>query len=325
MTREILDLFQVQHGIESAWGTPGAFTRKAPNITSVTFNPNDKIEPIQSLQGLAPAYDVVKLLRQHGIQVGFNFSLDQLGYYMANCFGQPVTTGVGPYVHTWNIAQNTQITPRPETIYYGTATAGFKLAGAIGTGLDVQFGTGELAQGSVQYVGKAITTATPQALSDVVDTVLAGHDVSIYIDSWGGTVGTTLVENTVYSAQLKAGANFNVDHALGSLDAIDYLHTRMEGSLSLSLSYPGASNVTQTLVNEILGDDTPGRQFRLLVARGTSQLQVDFAGKIMGNPNLFGNRNGAATIDFDVSGVYNPTLGNWIVIELTNNIADYTV
>jgi hypothetical protein len=234
--------------------------------------------------------------------------------------------GTGPYVYTYNGAL-TAVTsnPRIQTLYFGDSTDGvYKLTGATATKLHYSIKNADRLMFDVDGIGKQIASGASFApLSDRTVTPIMAGDMTVYIDAWGGTIGTTAVPATVYSLDLTITAKRDLRYYLGAytpgrvreFDVFDF-------DLKLTLEF--LSGVTDAYLNSILALSSGSvfqKQVRLKATSGTNIFQIDLAGTNEKAPDMWTYDNNVQTVELTLKGTYNATLANWLKASVTNSIS----
>jgi hypothetical protein len=317
-----LDLMQVQVGKETVWGTPVAATAKLMNVEDVKIGDKTKAKGLKPRLGsLAPLYySMLNEIYATAKLNGFATYEDVL-YWIEGMFGEDTTvTGAGPYVRGYTApATATVVAPRYQTLIYGNTTDGvYKLAGVVPTKFTLSIDTAAETKFAVEVLGKQVTTGTLAALSNRTNNPIMGNDWALYIDAWAGTIGTTAVATTAFSAELTFQNNINLRHYLGSLTKGAVAQPRWTGSLKISADLNATSKAFYDAM--IAGSAVFQKQVRLKATQGTNILSFDFAGFSEESPEAWNERDGVATMDINLVGQDNTTLGNWLKADSTNSV-----
>lgn len=321
----VKSILDVQVGKESTWGTSVAATARLMGIRNVTLKPLQDAGILPELRAtLMPGYTGVVRSIEGAADLEFTAGYEDIEYYLEACFGEQTPSGGGPYVYAGG-APSTTPTLRKQTLYYGDSTGTYKLLGAIGSQLTLKGESHAELMGTVAFVGKNVTTGTLASLNDRTFTPIMGNQAALYMDAWGGTVGTTALTNIAYAFELsfKLGTEPLVRHFNGGLTPTSYAYRAPSPencTLKLSLEFAATS---KTEVDSIIGGTLNQKQFRIKYTTGSSQIaQFDFAGSLV-KPvdSIFSERNGIAAVDLEYQGTYNSTLGNFFKWSITNSVS----
>jgi hypothetical protein len=111
-----------------------------------------------------------------------------------NMMDAATEAGVGPFTQTYAAPEAAAITPDYMTVTYGSDSGIYAVTSAFGKSLSLEWAYGQAVTGSIDLGGYAVVTDTLAALSEaaVADLTYAnGCQASVYIDAWGGTMGST--------------------------------------------------------------------------------------------------------------------------------------
>ena len=326
------ELLQVQLGNETTWGvdpaTPVGDWRKLPGITDVSLSPMIEIADFPTLEGLAPIYNaaIVKDGGEASISGILNF--EDLPLWLDSLMGEDaVPVGAGaPYKYVYAAPHAAAVVdPKSYTLYYGTATSGYQLLGAMVNTLEISGSSGEALQLSLGFVGKQVVAdAAPQTPVDRAVNMAIASDVALWIgNGLTGTYPGTAWTCTAYSFSISITANRSLIYALGSIVPCDTYHQRFDGTLDLTLEFPGDASKTKTLLNALLSGPTLQQQnIRLKVTLdATHSVQFDFAGTLMDPPDIFTDSDGISTVDMSWKGTYDDTQTTWLDVEVENAIS----
>jgi hypothetical protein len=208
------------------------------------------------------------------------------------------------------------------TFLYGNATDGvYRATSALLRTLNIK---GERAGPwtfSADLIAKSIDAGgSLAALSDRAVTLVASAETALYVDAWGGTIGTTAVATTAFSFELNIDTKRTLKHYLGSLTPGGFAHgSAWEATLSIVMEFNATS---KAFVDAMLSGSTLfQRQVRLKATNGTNIFQLDFAGTQDGAPQIFDDEDGVSTVEIKLKALYNSTLGAWMKASVTNSVA----
>lgn len=323
----VTPLHNVQVGKETTWGTAVAQTAKLMGVKSITPTPMVNTKLFKHLRGsLQPAFEA--MLAGGGGAV----SLEETGTYEDILFGFESTmglatpTGAGPYTRPYAAPTTSQPTRRFETLMDGQGSDAYSLLGAITTAMTLKATAGENDTEMTvtrELVGMKWDADTVDSLSDrTVNPIMASH-FAVYMDAWGGTMGATALSATVKGFELALMAPLILKRYLGSLFPGGYESLEWkpgDNKLKLSLEFNAAVNA---IVDSILGASAVvQRQIRLKASNTANlDLQLDFAGTVVGAPQIFRDDNGLVMLDLELEGTYNSGLGNFFKAQVINNLA----
>jgi hypothetical protein len=322
----LLDLLQIQIGKQTNFTTPlAAPTAKLMGVTNLTLPPGVTAMLHHDRRGsIAPGYLAnVAEVRPEGI------ALEQLGLYEDSCylldnfFGEATPSGAGPYTRDYAAPIGAVPAPRILTMVYGDATNCYAANGLLASKLSIKGENGKPMTITAECIARDIGTDALAALSDRTVNVAMGDHMAVYIDAWGGTIGSTAIAATAYAYELTIDAKRKGDIYLGALSAASYHEDDgaegWTGSLKLSLELNAASKAQLDAL--IASTAVYQRLIRLASTSGTNVLRFDFAGMSEKAPDLFSDRDGVATFDVELTGMYNPTLGNWCKVQSVNSVS----
>lgn len=322
----LLDLMEVQVGKQTNYTTPlAAPTAKLMGVSTLVMPSGVTGMVHHDRRGsLAPGYlATLTEIMPDGI------SMEQLGLYEDCCYildnlcGEASPSGVGPYTRDYAAPLGTAPTPRILTLVYGDDTNCYALNGALVKRVTVTGATGAPQRWAIEFMGRDIASDSLAALSDRTVNVIMGDHTQIYIDAWGGTIGTTEIAATAYAYELVIDSKRKGDMYLGSLLTQSYHEDDgaegWDGTLKLSLEFNAAS---KTQYDALISQSTLyQRQIRIKSTSGTNVLQFDFAGSSEQSPDYGADRDGVLTFEVTLRGTYNTSLGNWFKAQSINGVS----
>jgi len=237
--------------------------------------------------------------------------------YLADMFFAKATPG-GSYTRAWAAATTAINAPRKAAIAYGQSGIIYTLAGAIATQLHIAGETNGLITADVDLVGKDVAAGTQAALSDRTVNPILGNHASLAIDAVGGTIGTTTIATSMFSFDFTATNGRALDFHMGAATPDSYVDGDYAGKLKLSLEINATtlayltSLLSGTLQQQIQikFDDTASRQFVIQVGA-----------TLMGDIEMFPEKNGVHTLDLEYEFAYNTTLANSMKMTSLNGVA----
>ncbi len=318
-------LYQVQLGTETTWGTTVDPTVKLMGIQDCKITPEVGIEVTRTMRAsFADKVDAHKTHIQGMATIQSYLLYEDICYWLDSFFAQATPSGSDPYTRAYAAALTSTLTSRKLTLTRGLASETYGLAGGVARKIEISCSNRGIATCNVELVGAYSDTDAHAALSDrVVNTVL-GHHWAIYMDAFGGTIGSTAIPNSVFDFTLTLENNRSVDHYLGNLIGADYTEGDWNGTLQLNMVLPGNSNVVRTLVTDIVDrtDLSPIQKLIRLKASNTSDrdLVLDFAGTCKA-PELTQITDDKVSVSFEFENTYESTFANWFKATSINEVA----
>lgn len=320
----LLDLMQVQVGKETTWGTSVTPTAKLMGVTNFMLNPGVKSQVFHDRRGsVAPGYlaNVLEVRPDGPLEMLATY--EDISYLLDNLLGEATPSGAGPYVRAYSAPLGTLPTPRILTWVYGDATNCYKLAGGLISKLTVKGENGAPMTATADLIGKDVTAGSLAALSDRTVNVAMGDHMALYIDTWGGTIGTTQITNTAYTYELTIDSKRKGDIYLGNLAASSYHED--DGAqgwdvmlkLKMELNAAVAAQYTALLTSSAVYQ----RQVRLKSTSGTNIIQFDVAGTSEESPSFGDDRDGVLAFETTLRGTYNSGLANYLKASITNSVS----
>jgi len=318
----INELLRVQVGKETTWGTAVVDSAKLMGVSDFNLQPGVAAKRFKELRGnLAPAHLAAMT------KVAPSGSMSQIATYEDICYlleamcGVATPSGAGPYVRTGGAPTTVAVaTPRFMTAFYddpgGAGT--YKAAGVLPSKLTIGGKQGEEMMLKADLLAKQITTGTPAALSDRSMNVVMGSDTKLYVDAWGGTIGTTEMATMSYSYELMLDAQRLLKHYLGALTPGRYVERKWDGELKMMLEFNATS---KAFLDALITPALFQKQVRIKATSGTNIVQIDFAGTAEDTPQLFTDDDGVSTLEFTLKGTYHSTLANWFAYSVTNSVS----
>lgn len=314
----------IQAGKQTLFGTAVTDTVKMMAFQKFRLNPIVDGQVLEDIRAsLQPGFlQVVKAIE--GAAAGDFFgTYEDINYALEAMFGEVTPTGAGPYTRNGQHALGTAPTLRKQTLYHGDATGTYRLTGAIGSTLALKFARNDVLKGSMQWKGQRITTGTLAALSDRTVNPIMGDQCKVYVDAWGGTIGTTAIDDTAFSAELSFQNEIIWDRSFNSLYPVGYFLNKAKPDrcrLKLSLEFDA---VSKAYVDEIIVGTAHQKQIRFDYNNGANlRARFDFAGVATKAPSaIYDYENGLGKVDIEYQGMYNPTLANFFKYSTINSVS----
>lgn len=320
----IPSLLQVQAGRETTWSTAVAATAKLMGIEKFELEPIVEMQtwPAELRASLAPNFlTAIKKVEAKGKAEGF-VTFEDIHPWLEGLFGTVTPGGVGPYTRAYIAPLGTAPTPKSQTIIYGNGAdpEPMRGTGVIPVGLKIDMASGEPTKFSCDLIGAQIdTTGALAALSDRAVIPIMGDAWALYMDAVGGTMGTTVVAATAFSASLEIKAAYGLKRYLGALVPGAYRVGDWTTALKLVLEFNATSKVA---VDEILLHTTAHqRQIQLKATQGTNILQIGLGLSLKTAPKMFSEKDGVVTVELDYQGIYNTAFTNYLLVNTTCGVA----
>lgn len=323
MAGNLVPLQMVQVGTESTWGTAVTPTAKLTGVEAITLESTGSARMLSELRGaLTPAYTAARgQVAGKGTMNGFQ-TYEDICFFLESMFGTATPSGAGPYVRTGEAPLTSIAANRKLTLVTGQGTDVYKLAGAICSKLVLSGKTGEEWKFNAEFIGKSKSTGTLAALTDRAVAAVDGSTTLVYIDAWGGTIGTTAITALATSFELSLDAGTIVRNYLGALEPGRYRQTKWDpGSNTLKMSLEFDATSKAYLDGFLTYSAVQQHQIRLKATTGANAIvQFDFAGTLTEEPKE-NNEDDVITLDLTWAGTYNSGLANWFKYSVTNQVA----
>jgi hypothetical protein len=325
-------LTKVEIGSEVTWGTAVEPTQKLLGVTDITLVPKVVAARYPEMRGsLAPSYLAAVEEESAEGSMEMLVTYEHFVYLLENMCGTDASvTGAGPYTRDYAAPTTAAPTsPRVLTIVHGHSTNAYHMTGALVQKLTIKGDTGKPLTATADLIGKEVATGTfaDPALTDDTVNVAMGSHVLLYVDAWGGTIGSTAVATTAFEFELSIDTKRGLDFHLGALTPGAYhegAEDGWDGELKLMMEF----NATSKAYLDAIIDSSNGvfqKQVRIKATTGSAgtlkTVQFDFAGMSEEAPEILTYRDGVATVELTLMGHYNPTLANWFKAQVLNGVA----
>ncbi len=324
-TAPVAPLYKYQVGTESVFGTAVTPTAQLGLVTDLQLSPEITAENVKERRASAAPGYVATLLKSTGkAKMSGVLSYEDAPYWLDSIFGQASPSGGGPYVRAYLGMLGTLPARRVMTLVKGQTTPVahvYGLTSALITTATFKLESGQPFKYDFDWVGKNIVTSAFGALSDRTQTPILAPDFSLYIDAVGGTIGSTQITSTWYAAELKVTTNADVHYGIGSLNPANW-HEGPDGwdvSLKMTLEFDATN--AKAMLDAIIGSSLLQKQIRMKALNGTNICQFDIAGSFLKSPPIHTDKDGVVTLEFEMTGLYNTALGNFIKASSTNSVA----
>jgi len=318
-------LTQWQAATEVTWGTPVTPTVRLMGVSkSAKMVPDNKTSVYEDVRNGFQGSGLVGLEQIGGkVDLPLMATFEDLPYYLDNAFGQASPTGTGPYVRAYQLPVGSITTPRILTLVHGNSQTGggvFTLPGGLITQLKLAVKIGGPAQLTASFIGKQVDTSQSlQSLSDRPVTTIMGQPWVVYLDAWGGTIGSTQLTATVVAFDLTVDLTRQVVRSVDALAPDTWEQTGHKVGLDLVLRF---NATTKTQIDAYVAQTAAiQKQIRLKQTNGTQICQLDVAGTMTKNNNIYDDQNDVLTTTMSFDGTYNSSLANQFKASITNSVS----
>jgi hypothetical protein len=320
MATYVPDLDMLQVGKEVTWGTAVACTAKMGLIESVEVDPGVEGTTLPDVRASLGGGYVQTLDKQFPTwKVSGTATYEDLCYWLESLNAVITPSGANPYVRAGEIPLTAVPAHRMMTMNWGQTGAVKKLAGCIANDLTIKIEANQPWKFDVSGIAKSVVDGTIAVLTDRTQTPIHANNTALKIDAWGGTIGTTTITSTWFSAELNIKNNSVQVPGIGSLTPATYADAAYSGSLKLSLE---TDATTAAYINSIIGSSLLQQQVRIIGTTGASGIaQLDFCGGHLKAPTVHNDQDGVVTYEFELERVYHATVANWFKNSITNIVA----
>jgi hypothetical protein len=316
------DLLSVQVGKQTVIGTAVTATAKLMGVTDCQFTPINDALRLQEIRGsLAPAYNAVLTKIGATGKLSMYGSYQDINYAIESLLGTITPSGAGPYVRATSAPIGTVPAPRIQTLIWGDGTNCYKATGMLITKITLKGASNAPLMLDCDWVAYSVTTGSLAGLSDRSINVAMAQDVLLYVDTFGGTIGSTAISAIAWDFQMVIDSKRALDWYLGALGPGNYHEgIAYDGSLDLNLELQAGSKAY--LDEQIGGSVVHQRQIRVKYTQGAGLItQLDFAGSSEKAANIFDYRDGVVGVKIQYMATYNSTLANWFAYSNTNSVS----
>jgi len=312
----------VQLGQENTWGTSVAATAILMGVTDSTFSVEDETYQPEQQGNLYPSSMIHQVKQWAEGEIELDLTYEDILYLLDGVFGDCTPSGTDPYTWDYSAPTNATVAPREYTVEFGMDGAEYKVEGAIFNDFEIE---GDLDgdavwKGTINLLGKAVATTTMASLSERTVELITMADTTLYIDTAGGTIGSTEVSDSLISFTLSVEPGYHLKH-FNDLNPTNFGYDRWVGELEMMFEYTAD---VKAYVDAMLGGSAVERQVRLKATSGTKVAQIDFAGYIVDGVELFDDRDGNTTVALTFQGEYNSQLANWLKFQIVNGVDSLT-
>jgi hypothetical protein len=311
------DLTKVQIGKENSWGSAATLTVQLMGVRDMPVKPIVEVEQLVDLRGsLAPAH--LSVINKTGAELSVDSLViyDDLPY-MFNAFFGVASGTTSQSVTTYNFsAPGASVeVPNSLTVAFGDGTVNYLTTGVEIQKMVIKGETNKPLELSADMVGKTTCSGTMASLSDRSVTVAMGNDVSLFIDTFGGTIGATPITATAFKFEVEMNSNKSAGYHLGAAAPDGVKNKRWSGSLKLTLELTTAMKAF--LDAQLAGTSVFKKLVRIKATNGTNIMQLDFAGTSVAAPQIFTDEDGVITLEVTLDGEYDSgSFSNWLKAQL---------
>ena len=320
--------------LQSAWqtkfGTPNTTaTVKLQNVSSFRLRPEFQTRALEQLRGtLAPTHQTT--LDNYAGSATFEVSdetFEDVNYWLEALFGTASPTGSDPYKRAYAAPLTSAVTPKFMTLQWGQTNGVFQIQDASVASLTLSGADNTGIQVGGSIIGGKVTAGTYTSLNDRTGTTrMSGCMAKISVGTWDAASLTELT-NSAFSWELSINSNREYRSYLGSCTPKAYNDQKWNGQLKLSLEL---NTSTDDYLTAMLGSSSAILERQIEIKYSTTvdgkarSMTIKFAGHSMQAPELFQDRNGVATYDLVLDGVYNSKLTNWLTIGTESGAVAFT-
>jgi len=316
MGTKILELLQT--GKEVAWGTAVAATAKLMGYTDFTMRPVTDVHQPEERGRLGPSPLAALVGQAAEGNMTLEATYEDLPFIFDSIFAVATPTGADPYTYAYTAPYTAVPTIRENTFEFGQSGGEYKLAGGVLTGLTITGETKGVWTVAAPVIGKQVSTVTLASLNDRTVELIRFADTVLYIDAWGGTIGTTAITSAFIRFELAVETGRHLKFFDTSVLPGLYGHGKFTGTLKLLLEWNAA---VKAYLDSLITPALVQKQIRIKATSGTHMATIDFAGVLAEAPEMFQDREGNEVVELSLNGQYNPTLGNWCKTEVVNGVA----
>lgn len=310
----------------TTYGTIVAATAKLAGVedVSATWQPNNIGIPEQGRMG--PSANKFQGSRMGMAKVNFFPTFNQLHYLGHGYFGSVAssgTSGSGQFNWTYTAPTTATETPTVYTLEVGAPSAVRRLTGAVGSKFKLAVEAGDHWKAEMEFLGKDVSTTggALTALSDTAWLPMRAADTVLYVDTSGGTIGSTTLSSVLIAAELEVDTKRHLKLFAGTTTPSNYGTHQWTGTLKLSLE-------ATTPVLDIIDASKDGiveRQIQLSCVYTTNYTnKIQFAGFLTGDLEFWKDRDGNMFVDTVWQGNHSTALGAWLKMVLTNGTSVLT-
>lgn len=235
-------------------------------------------------------------------------------------------TSASATTHAWTFQPSANLadTPQTYTVETGQAARAQRFLYGMWTEFAIQFNREEVTV-SGTMIGQAITdgitlTADPTSSAEVP---ILPTQIDVYLDSTSGGIGGTKLTR-VLSGEFSISDRFAPVWAVNSAVTAYASHVETEPTVELKLMLEADSNGMALLTALRSG---AAQYVRLkatggtVAGTGTYLMQLDMAGKLVGEPSDYSDEEGVYAIEFTLGAYYDKAWGKAFSVRLQNSVS----
>jgi hypothetical protein len=316
-----------QIGVEVTKGTAVAANKRLPSLL-FNFGVQASFTEVRSSGNKFPALEVIGKEWSSVKAPTQPITYDEIVYFLSSLFGYaaPVQQGATPaYLWTHALSSSVEDTVKTFTIEQGSAVRAHKAAYCQAMAMTLS-GDRDKVDFSADLLARAISdgitlTAAPTTIPQVP--VLA-KDVTVYVDSDSGDIGTTKLNRLLsweFSLANKIGPLWVVDKAQSSYVSVVEMPIDASFKMMVEADAEGMAFLPamrtgdrQFFRVEIESDTEAGTAFPYAIT-------LDMAGEIGDAPSEFSDKDGVYAIEFNFKAVHDATWGKAVEGSVMNTLA----
>lgn len=255
--------------IEATRGTPVTPTYWLPFVTMSFFDRTETQREEQGMGNIADSDSMYVTMRMGEGDVESQIYDQGLGYILTSLLGAaPVTTGVGPYTHTFTMSSSNQ--PKSLSLYWKDPDRSYMFPMATVESLEISVEPTGIVSYTIHFKSKSArdwTSLTPD-FTTLGTKFLHQHLQTRLATTVGGLSAATAI--SLKNLSLTINRNTVFDSVMGTVEPEDVLGQQMsvEGSIELNLE-------DDTYRNYMLNGSYRAMEIKLL-ASTSSSLQLQF-------------------------------------------------
>jgi hypothetical protein len=228
--------------------------------------------------------------------------------------------GSAPYSWTYSApAEEAAVTPHKYSLEGGAAGASYVLHGALFKTLRLTGEAGGLWEMSSDLVGETIGTVSLASLADRTVNLVRMADTSLYVDTWGGTMGSTAVTATLISFELNLETGRHTKLFAGSVSPASYGDDEFSATLRTVLEFNASAKayfdalIAPALIQKFL-------QIKATTGTDTAlkSLAIQMPATLINNVTLFDDREGNMIVSLEWQATMHATFATWLKFVVQN-------
>jgi hypothetical protein len=311
------NMVNVQLGQETTWGTAVAAT----SLLRLLDEPGFEYSAEPLVFGGVGNIGVPNVVVPGQVSVEGNLkyyaSYEDILYALVGLFGSVTPTGSNPYTWTFTAPWSSYPTPKTFTVEAGTTGIEYRVAGALWKALELSGESGAGVSVSIDLIAKTMqANAMTGSLTMRSVNPVTMNQVALYIDSWAGTMGTTIVPASLIDFTLNVETNRHLKY-FTSANAEAWGDGVWEASLELTLEF---NSTVKAYVDAILaGADQ--KQIQIKFTDGANrEFTIQFAGVTDGGFSFYDDRDNNITVGLTYNAMYHSTLATWLKVIVKNAV-----